>query len=758
MSETYNYGILSGGTGSFGSIQYTDNASGTTKEFMKTGSNGPALYNLTSVSASTTVEGGAATFASVTTAGAVIVGGDLTVQGTTTTVDSTTINLSRSVTFEGLADDYETTLTIVEPTADREIKLANAGGFLQPFAAASTTQISATPDELNVLDGITSTTAELNILDGVTSTAAELNILDGVTATAAELNLVDGSSAGTVVNSKAVVYGSSGEVNATTVSASSYVSASSFEVDGQASISYDSSALDFSTGGAGAALSATMFSSSVELQGPSMEVSGAAKVGSLTINGTAVTATAAEINDLAGNAVDASDFTKLSEVTATSAELNIMDGVTATTAELNILDGVTATAAELNIMDGVTATTAELNIMDGVTSTAAELNLVDGSQASTVVNSKAVIYGTDGEVKSKKLQLSSSNSYTIDLTGDGQNDTDYVSIISVYDANSNNSFVSGVTWNSTLGNFALRRDYTDDEGESVSEFADLEVNSLYMGENGSISWSPFGSASFDKSGILSEEEFSIKGDLLTIGAQQGTNVTMSLGYKEGNYDGAFIYTNEDGNEELFRIEATVAMTGSHISGAVAFSGSALNLGSTTNVTAILDEDGLTSDSATALATQQSIKAYVDSQLGATTLDFQGDEGAGSLAIDLDSETLSIIGTSNEIETAGSGNQIQIGLPDNVTIGGILNVSSHLTASGDIVAGDNITLKTGGNTVTLGESGNKLSAVYATNVYTGDFHMKNERGDWTLFEESDYLRIRNNKTGQEFRMDMTPIEE
>ena len=49
----------------------------------------------------------------------------------------------------------------------------------------------------------------------VTSTAAELNILDGVTATTAELNLVDGSSANTVVNSKAVIYGSSGEITST---------------------------------------------------------------------------------------------------------------------------------------------------------------------------------------------------------------------------------------------------------------------------------------------------------------------------------------------------------------------------------------------------------------------------------------------------------------------------------------------------------------------------------------------------------------
>ena len=55
-------------------------------------------------------------------------------------------------------------------------------------------------------------------------------------------------------------------------------------------------------------------------------------------------------------------------VTATPAELNILDGVTATTAELNLLDGVTATTAELNLLDGITATTAELNYVDGVTS------------------------------------------------------------------------------------------------------------------------------------------------------------------------------------------------------------------------------------------------------------------------------------------------------------------------------------------------------------------------------------------------------
>ena len=72
--------------------------------------------------------------------------------------------------------------------------------------------------------------------------------------------------------------------------------------------------------------------------------------------------------------------------------------ITSTAAELNILDGVTSTTAELNILDGVTSTAAELNILDGVTSTAAELNLLDGSTAGTVVAPKAVVVDSNKDV------------------------------------------------------------------------------------------------------------------------------------------------------------------------------------------------------------------------------------------------------------------------------------------------------------------------------------------------------------------------
>ena len=98
----------------------------------------------------------------------------------------------------------------------------------------------------------------------------------------------------------------------------------------------------------------------------------------------------------------------------------------------------------------------------------------------------------------------------------------------------------------------------------------------------------------------------------------------------------------------------------------------LRLGSV-SVDKILDEDNMASDDASALATQQSIKAYVDSQVTAQDLDFGGDSGTG--AVDLDSQTFTIAGTSNEIETSASGQTLTIGLPDDVTIAGDLTVDT-----------------------------------------------------------------------------------
>ena len=64
----------------------------------------------------------------------------------------------------------------------------------------------------------------------------------------------------------------------------------------------------------------------------------------------------------------------------------------------------------------------------------------------------------------------------------------------------------------------------------------------------------------------------------------------------------------------------------------------------------------------------------------TTLDIAADSGTDNGVV-LGTDTLTISGTSNEIETSVSGDTITVGLPNNVTIGNNLVVTGNLTVSG-----------------------------------------------------------------------------
>jgi len=87
----------------------------------------------------------------------------------------------------------------------------------------------------------------------------------------------------------------------------------------------------------------------------------------------------------------------------------------------------------------------------------------------------------------------------------------------------------------------------------------------------------------------------------------------------------------------------------------------LKFGSGTAVTSVDTDLSSVSASDDTLASAKAIKSYVDAQATAQDLDFAGDTGSGS--IDLDSETFTIVGTENEIQTVGSGNTLTIGLTE-----------------------------------------------------------------------------------------------
>ena len=78
-----------------------------------------------------------------------------------------------------------------------------------------------------------------------------------------------------------------------------------------------------------------------------------------------------------------------------------------------------------------------------------------------------------------------------------------------------------------------------------------------------------------------------------------------------------------------------------------------------------------------------------------------------------------------------------------------------SGSSNIVGYDQLTY----DQTTVNVTGNiKAQDIEASNVYSGDIHMKNERGDWTIFEEKTSLIVQNNLTGQRFKLVMEEIED
>jgi len=249
--------------------------------------------------------------------GNVTIGQNLTVSGTTTTIDSNTINITDSFVFEGsTADAHETTLNVVDPTADRTITLPNVSGTVPVLAAASTTQITATPDELNFIDG-GATIGTTAIADGdgiIHNDGGTMKVTSAATFKTYFQEGIDSSSAADDISA------GDAAVNITTSSGNITIDAAANDSDIIFKGTDDSSDITMLTLDGSDAGSAT-FNNKVIVGD-----------GKLVLNSTAVTSTAAELNLLDGvSGLVQADLTKLAAVDSTAAELNIVDGGTSAT-------------------------------------------------------------------------------------------------------------------------------------------------------------------------------------------------------------------------------------------------------------------------------------------------------------------------------------------------------------------------------------------------------------------------------------------
>lgn len=117
--------------------------------------------------------------------------------------------------------------------------------------------------------------------------------------------------------------------------------------------------------------------------------------------------------DLTEQDIPSLHLSKISDVTATASEVNVLDGVTASTSELNILDGVTASTSEINVLDGITATTADLNKTTGIEA-GAEVN--QNAFSNVKVGSTTIA----ADAKTDTLEVAGSTNITV--TPDATND------------------------------------------------------------------------------------------------------------------------------------------------------------------------------------------------------------------------------------------------------------------------------------------------------------------------------------------------
>ena len=232
----------------------------------------------------------------------------------------------------------------------------------------------------------------------------------------------------------------------------------------------------------------------------------------------------------------------------------------------------------------------------------------------------------------------------------------------------------------------------------------------------------------------------------TIAADSGSNDTFNTGETLTLAGGTGIDSTVSNNQVSFAIDATVAtlagtqtftnktLTSPKLNENVALSATSTELNLLDGITAINDEDDMSSDSNTSLATQQSIKAYVDSQVTAQDLDFQGDSG-GALNIDLDSETLTVAGGTG-IDTSGSGNTLTVAIDSTVvTKTGTETLTNKTLTSPTLTtprfADDGFIADASGNEqILFQQTANAVNAIEVTNSATGDGVKIGSAGDDT----------------------------
>ena len=418
-------------------------------------------------------------------------------------------------------------------------------------------------------------------------------------------------------------------------------------------------------------------------------IDGVAYVDAINFAGTAISATAAELNIMDGVTSTAAELNILDGVTSTAAELNILDGVTSTAAELNILDGVTSTAAELNILDGVTSTAAELNILDGVTASATDINLIDGITNGTVIASKAIITDSNKDITGgRNITISGElDAGSLDVSGDADIDGTLEADAITVNGTALASVIAGTTV--TLASTVTVTDSTANTNFPVV-FHD-ESNAL-LDDTGALRYNP-------STGELLVPKLTVAGTTTTV-----DTVTM-------NAANAIIFegATADAHETTLTIidptgDRTINLP--NVSGTIPV----LAAASTTQITSTPEELNLV-DGITAGTVSASLAVIVDSNkdiTGFRNVTLTGELDAGSLDV------------SGDIDVDGTTNLDVVDIDGAVDMASTLTVAGAAILNGGIDINGNLTIDVDGTTITLADGGVNFGQFY--NNASGTFNI------------------------------------